>query len=133
MKKVQGTPTLKTLFGLQALKYRLNLFFIAFLNSLKHKYPGLEGDTTSTHVDFLPDEKTGLYTLCFTDTKRLRYKATMERFKVYSKQTPVISRGVGKEQVLVGFHDKNAAVEAFGENLDSDEFPKLHIAPGSRK
>ena len=105
---------------------------MAVLSGLKHKYPGLEGDTTSTHVDILPDKKTGLYTLCFTDTKRLRYKATMERFKVYSKQPPVISRGLGKEQVLVGFHDKNDAVKAFSENLDSDEFPKLHIAPGSR-
>ena len=56
----------------------------------------------------------------------------MERFKVYSKQLPVISRGVGKEQVLVGFHDKNDAVKAFSENLDSEVFPNLHIAPGSR-
>ena len=74
----------------------------------------------------------GLYTLCFTDTKKMGFKATMERFKSYSTQAPVICRGLGKEQVLVGFPDKCAAVDAFSDNIDSEDFPKLHITPSSR-
>ena len=45
-----------------------------------------------------------LLTLCFTDSQRKRYKATMEKFKIYSKLSPVISRGRGADQVLVAFH-----------------------------
>ena len=105
---------------------------MAVLTGLKHKYPGLEGDTTGSHADILPDQETGMYTLCFTDTKKKRYKGTMEKFREYSKQLPVISRGLVAEQVLVGFHAKEEAVQAFRENLDSEEFPELHIAPASR-
>jgi len=107
---------------------------MAVMTGLKHKYPGLEGDSTGSHADILPDEETGLYTLCFTDTKRKRYKGTMEKFRGYSKskQLPVISRGLGAEQVLVGFHVKEEAVQAFRENLDSEEFPELNVAPASR-
>ena len=68
------------------------------LNGLKHKYPGLEGDFLGTHADILPGKKTGLYTLCFTDTKRKRYKANMDKFRMYSKQVPVICKGLGAEQ-----------------------------------
>ena len=68
---------------------------MAVLTGLKHKYPGLEGDTTGSHADIVADKETGLYTLCFTDTHRKRYKATMVKFREYSKQLPVISRGLG--------------------------------------
>jgi len=105
---------------------------MAILNGLKHKYPGLEGDFLGTHADILPSKETGLYTLCFTDTKRKRYKATMDKFKMYSKQVPVICKGLGAEQVLVGFHAKEDAVEAFRQNLESEEFPELHVATVSR-
>ena len=57
-----------------------------------------------------------MYTLCFTGSKRKRYKATVEKFKEYSKQLPVISRGLGAELVLVGFHEKEESVEAFRKN-----------------
>ena len=61
-----------------------------------------------------------------------KYKATVDKFKMYSKHQPVISKGHGKDQVVVGFVDKNAAVEALRDNIDSFEFPKLHISPASR-
>jgi len=105
---------------------------LAVLKGLKDKYPGLEGDTDGNHDDLYPDEISGLYTLCFTDIKKKRFKATYDNFQKYSKQPPIISKGLGKEQVLVGFEDKQAAVEAFRDNLDSADFPKLHVAPASR-
>ena len=77
---------------------------MAVLTGLKHKYSGLEGDTTGSHADILPDKETGMYTLSFTDIKKKRYKGTMEKFREYSKQLPFISRGLGAEQVFVGFH-----------------------------
>ena len=55
----------------------------------------------------------------------------MDEFQKYSKKLPVISKGFGKEEVLVGFEAKNEAIEALRNNFDSIEFPKLHIAPGS--
>jgi len=105
---------------------------MAVLNGLKQKYPGLTGDTSGSHVDIFPDKKTGLYTLCFTDSMKKRYKATMDRFHKYGKKSPIIKKGLGKEQVLVGYEDKNAAIEALRDNIDSAEFPKLHIPPASR-
>merc|ERR1719186_1124657 len=104
----------------------------AVLLGLKHKYPGLEGDMTGAHFVMFPDKVTGLYTLCFTDTKMKRYKATIEQFKHYSKQLPIISRGLGVNQVMVGFHAKGEAVEALRANLDNEEFPELQVASGSR-
>jgi len=113
-------------------KMRESGMAVAVLNGLKQKYPGLEGDTGECHTDIVPDEKTGLYTLCFTDSRMKKYKATVDKFKMYSKHQPVISKGHGKDQVVVGFVDKNAAVEALRDNIDSFEFPKLHISPASR-
>ena len=105
---------------------------LAVLHGLKQKYPCLEGETGQSHSDIAPDEKTGLYTLCFTDSRMKKYRATVDKFKVYSKHQPIISKGHGKDQVLVGFVDKNAAVEALRDNIDSIEFPMLHIASASR-
>ena len=113
-------------------KFRDQDMAMAVLQGLNHKYPGLEGDETGKHADIVKDVETGLFTLCFTDSKRKRFKATMEKFRVYSKQSPVISRGLGAEQVLVAFHIKEEAVQALKENFDSEEFPELHVAPVSR-
>ena len=105
---------------------------MAVLQGLKHKYPGLEGDVAGLHSDILPDKKTGLFTLCFTDIMKKRYKATMDKFKIYSKQPPIISRGLVADQVLVAFQTKEEAVEALRANLDSGEFKELHVASASR-
>ena len=79
--------------------------------------------------NIVKDRKTGLYALCFTDTMKKKFKATMEKFAHYSKLCPpVISRGVREDQVLVGFHDKEDAIEALKENIENDEFPGLHVA-----
>merc|ERR1719318_2085895 len=113
-------------------KFRDQDMAMAVLQGLKHKYLGLEGDETGTHGDMFMDKETGHFTLCFTDSKRKRYKATMEKFRNYSKLSPVISRGAGAEQVLVAFHMKEEAVLALKENFDSEEFPELHVASVSR-
>jgi len=113
-------------------KFRDQDMAMAVLQGLKHKYPGLEGDETGKHGDMFKDKETGLFTLCFTDSKRKRYKATMEKFRDYSKLSPVISRGAGAEQVLVAFHMKEEAVLALKENFGSEEFPELHVASVSR-
>ena len=52
-----------------------------------------------------------------------RYKATMEKFQMYSKQRPIISKGLGKEQVLVGYEEKNAVIEALRDNIAVLSFP----------
>jgi len=105
---------------------------MAVLQGLKHKYVGLAGDEEGKHADIVKDKETGLFTLCFTDSKRKRFKATMEKFKIYSKMSPVISRGLGADQVLVAFHTKEEAVLALKENFDNEEFPELHVATVSR-
>eukprot|EP00092_Neocalanus_flemingeri_P024750 GFUD01026839.1.p1 GENE.GFUD01026839.1~~GFUD01026839.1.p1 ORF type:complete len:459 (+),score=149.93 GFUD01026839.1:197-1378(+) len=119
-------------FAMLEVKLRDMDMAVAVLNGLKHKYPGLEGDMTGVHSDILPDKETGLFTLCFADIKRKRYKATMEKFKLYSKQLPLISRGLGADQVLVAFHVKEEAVMALRDNLENEEFPELHVASVSR-
>jgi hypothetical protein len=52
---------------------------VAVLQVLKHKYMGLEGDETGKHGDIVKDKETGLFTLCFMDSKMKRYKATKEK------------------------------------------------------
>ena len=37
---------------------------MAVLTGLEHRYLRMEGDTTGTYADILPDKETGLYTLC---------------------------------------------------------------------
>jgi hypothetical protein len=118
--------------ALLEVRFRDQDMAVAVLQGLKHKYAGLEGDETGKHADIVEDKETGLFTLCFTDSKRKRYKATMEKFKIYSMLSPVISRGLGADQVLVAFHMKEEAVQALKENFDNEEFPELHVAPVSR-
>ena len=73
------------------------------MQGLKHKYSGLEGDKTAKHANIVyRTGRFGLLTLCFTDRKRKRYKATVDKFSVYGKLSPVISRWLGADQVLVG-------------------------------
>jgi len=129
---VSITSVVETTNRVIEVKMRERGMALAALHGLKQKYPGLEGETGEFYTDIVPDKKTGLYTLCFTDSRLMKYKATFDKFKMYSKQPPLISKGIGKEQVLVGFVDKNSAVEALRDNIDSFEFPNLRIAPDSR-
>ena len=74
--EVVGVPLIEV-------KLRDKEMAMAVLIGLKHKYPGLEGDTTGSHADILPDKETGLYTLCFTNIPNLIYddkKSTPEEF-----------------------------------------------------
>ena len=90
---------------------------------------------SGAHVDIIADKETGLFTLMFHDKKMKKYSGTLERFKQYcsdSKSGPFISKGVGPKEVLVAFKVKDDAVKALKENLHSDEFPDLHVAPSSR-
>ena len=48
----------------------------------------------------------------------------MEKFQMYSKQRPIISKGLGKEQVLVGYEEKNAVIEALRDNIAVLSFPR---------
>jgi len=113
-------------------KFKDESIAMAVLQGLQHKYPGFVGDDEGKFKDLVKDTQTGLFTLCFTDSKRKRFKATMEKFSTYDKELPVISRGLGNEQVLVGFHGKEGAVLALRENIECEDFPGLHVAPDSR-
>ena len=55
----------------------------------------------------------------------------MEHFAQYCKdgERPRIVRGLSKDEVLVCYTDKEAAVNALVENLDSEEFPGVRTVP----
>ena len=76
-----------------------------------------------------PDEA-GHFTLCFTDTQRKGYLATMDMFSKYGK--PMISRGGARDQVFVSFVTKGEALAALLANQGSKEFPCLQPAPACR-
>ena len=65
--------------ALPEVRFRDQGMAAAVLQVLKHKYVGLEGDETGKHGDIVKDKETGLFTLCFMDSKRKRYKATKEK------------------------------------------------------
>ena len=103
------------------------------LQGILHKYPMMVGDDSNKFKIIVRDSKTGLYTLCFTDSMKKKFKATLEKFAPYSKVLPpVISKGEGEEQVFVGFQEEEDAIVALKENIESAEFPGLHVAPASR-
>ena len=55
----------------------------------------------------------------------------MEHFTQYCEdgERPRIVRGLGKDEVLVCYTDKEAAVNALVDNLDSEEFPGVNTVP----
>ena len=82
----------------------------------------------------MADPSTGLYTLTFTDSKLMRYTATRQHFLQFCKEgeQPVLSRGLGKQEVLVSFASKEAAVKAVEATLQNDNFPGLAVIPACR-
>ena len=82
----------------------------------------------------MADPSTGLYTLTFTDSKLMRYTATRQHFLQFCKEgeQPVLSRGIGKQEVLVSFASKEAAVKAVEATLQNDNFPGLAVIPACR-
>jgi len=113
-------------------KFREEASARTVLHGLENKYSGIVGDVGGMFKNIVKDDQTGLYTLCFNDIHRKRFKATMDKFSVYSQVPPVISRGGGSDQVLVGFQGREEAIEALRENIECEEFPGLHVAPVSR-
>merc|ERR1712059_110799 len=98
----------------------------AAMVGLETKYSAL---TVKKQVDMCPDEG-GHFTLCFTDTQRKGYLATMEMFSQYGN--PGISRGEARDQVFVSFLTKEEALAALLANLNNEEFPLLQPAPACR-
>ena len=82
----------------------------------------------------MADPSTGLYTLTFTDSKMMRYTATRQHFLQFCKEgeQPVLSRGTGKQEVLVSFASKEAAVKAVESTLEVENFPGLAAASACR-
>merc|ERR1711915_195805 len=102
------------------------------LKGLTHKYPLLRSNLENS-FEFVPDKTTGLFTLCFSDIKQMKFKLTLNKFKQYSKYNPIISRGFGGDQVFVAFHQKDEAMSALKDNISCEDFPELHIASVSRE
>merc|ERR1712059_226336 len=98
----------------------------AAMAGLETKYSAI---TVKKQVDMCPDES-GHFTLCFTDTQRKGYLATMEMFSQYGK--PGISRGGARDQVLVSFVTKEEALAALLANLDSKELTLLQPVAACR-
>jgi len=98
----------------------------AAMVGLETKYSNI---TAKKQVDMCPDEA-GHFTLCFTDTQRKGYLATMEMFSQYGK--PGISRGGARDQVLVSFLTKEEALAALLANQESKELKLLQPAPACR-
>jgi len=101
---------------------------IAAMEGLKHKY------VITQQVPIVADPSTGLYTLTFTDSKLLRYTATRQHFLQFCKdgEEPVLSRGIGKQEVLVSFASKEAAVKAVEGTLQDENFPALAVISACR-
>ena len=85
-------------------------------------------------VPIVADPSTGLFTLTFTDSKSMRYTATRQHFLQFCREGehPVLSRGVGKQEVLVSFASKKAAVNAVEGTLQDENFPDLAVIPACR-
>jgi hypothetical protein len=75
------------------------------------------------------DPSTGLFILSFTDMKQKRYKATMSHFLQYCRggETLHLGRGAGRQEVLVSYTAREAAVRALEENRGSQEFPGIRV------
>ena len=88
----------------------------------------------NVQVPIVADPSTGLYTLTFTDSKLLRYTATRQHFLQFCKdgEEPVLSRGIGKQEVLVSFASKEAAVKAVEGTLQDENFPALAVISACR-
>merc|ERR1719431_1752695 len=114
--------------GLKALEVEMKdeKLVKAAMVGLESKYSAIK---VKKQVDMCPDEA-GHFTLCFTDTQRKGYLATMEIFSKYGK--PGISRGRARDQIFVSFVTKEEALAALLANLGSKEFPLLQPAPECR-
>ena len=86
------------------------------------------------HVDIVPDQETGMFTLMFQDRNQKKYAGTMTTFKQYctDSKSPIIKKGDGPVEVLVAFSTKDDAVKALKDNMDNGEFPELCVAPSCR-
>ena len=64
----------------------------------------------------------------------MRYTATRQHFLKFCKEgeQPVLSRGTGKQEVLVSFASKEAAVKAVESTSDVENFPGLAVASACR-
>jgi len=80
----------------------------AAIMGLKGKYPGI---SRKVDLDLKRHPSTGLYTLSFIDTDRLRYRATLRHFSAFG-EVPVVLRGSKRDEVTVGFKSENAAASA---------------------
>ena len=116
---------------------------IAAMEGLKHKYSitqqvlnlFLHYFTTGIfQVPIVADPSTGLYTLTFTDSKLMRYTATRQHFLKFCKvgEQLVLSRGTGKQEVLVSFESREAAVEAMESTLGDENFPGVAVVSACR-
>ena len=72
----------------------------------------------------MKDKESGLFTLGFTNSKKKRYKATMEKFKIYSKLSPVICRELGADQVLGSFHMRATGLSTANDNTEIHQLIK---------
>ena len=81
-------------------RFRDKVMTMAVMQRRKHKYAGLESNKTEKHADV---KESGLLTLCFTNSKRKRCMAALEKFEIYSELFPVICKGLGADQVWVTY------------------------------
>ena len=116
---------------------------IAAMEGLKHKYSITQQvlnlflyylTTGIFQVPIVADPSTGLYTLTFTDSKLMRYTATRQHFLKFCKvgEQLVLSRGTGKQEVLVSFESREAAVEAMESTLGDENFPGVAVVSACR-
>ena len=118
---------------------------LAAMAGLKHKYsievkPEVSRGvlTADLHalsqVSLCPDPASGLFTLTFRDRLAKRYKATMEHFSQYCGQGEhlLLGRGAARQEVLVSFPTREAAVRALRDTEGGQEFPELQVTQACR-
>jgi len=86
------------------------------IRGLKAKYPGI-----SKKENLRRHPSSGLFTLSFFDTERLRYRATMHHFSAFG-EVPVILRGSKRDEVTVGFKTEEAAALALSASKRLSSF-----------
>jgi len=83
---------------------------------LKAKYPEI-----SKKENLRRHPSSGLFTLSFFDTKRLRYRATLDHFSTFG-EVPVILRGSKRDEVTIGFKTEEAAALALSASKSLSSF-----------
>ena len=84
-------------------------------------------------MDICANPETGLFTISFTDVNKKHYKATMKHFQKFcGGEQLVLGRGAGRQEVLVSFFSREAALKALYGGGEEEGFLGLEVVKACR-